>query len=115
MDMRVIWAIPIIAGFLILALVFSQNIEATKAQGNSHTEVLSKKICGTSLCDEPLSIQEKIRLYLQQLSSSESTILQQAIDPRLQAIDPSKVRPGTMPFAAESILTGEMNQGNGDE
>jgi len=68
---------------LSISLVLSQNTEALKSEGNSLTEVSSKKVCGTSLCDEPMSIAEKIRLYLQQLSDSESTALQQAIDPRL--------------------------------
>jgi len=95
LGMRVIWAIPIIASILIFTLVLSQNTEALKSEGNSLTEVSSKKVCGTSLCDEPMSIAEKIRLYLQKLSGSESTVLQQGIDPRL--MDPLKVKPGTMP------------------
>ena len=96
LGMRVVWAISIIASILIFALVLSQNTEDLKSEGNSLTEVSSKQVCGTSLCDEPMSIAEKIRLYLQQLSGSESTVLQQAIDPRL--MDPLKVKPGTMPL-----------------
>ena len=96
LGMRVVWAISIIASILIFALVLSQNTEDLKSEGNSLTEVSSKQVCGTSLCDEPMSIAEKIRLYLQQLSGSESKVLQQAIDPRL--MDPLKVKPGTMPL-----------------
>ncbi len=107
MGLRVIWAIPIIASILIFALVLSQNTEALKSEGNSLTEVSSKKICGTSLCDEPMSIAEKISLYLQKLSDSESTVLQQAIDPRL--MDPLKVKPGTMPLR-EALSAKQLEQ-----
>jgi len=97
LGMRVVWAIPIIVSIVIFALVLSQNTEALKSEGNSLTEVSSKKVCGTSLCDEPMSIAEKIRLYLQKLSGSESTVLQQAIDPRLMLKEPFKVKPGAIP------------------
>ena len=105
--MASIWVLPVIASILIFALVLSQNTEALKSEGNSLTEVSSKQVCGTSLCDEPLSIAEKIRLYLQQLSGSESTVLQQAIDPRL--MDPLKVKPGTMPLR-EALSAKQLEQ-----
>jgi len=75
----------------ILVLFFGMTLfddaQAMKSKGNSLTEVSSKQVCGNFLCDEPMSIAEKIRLYLQQLSGSESTVLQQAIDPRLMIKD----------------------------
>jgi len=83
----------------ILVLFFGMTLfddtQAVKSQGNSLTETNSQQVCGTSLCDEPMSIEEKIRLYLQKLSGGESTVLQQAIDPRLMK-EPLKVKPGTM-------------------
>jgi len=65
----------------ILVLFFGMTLfddtQAMKSKGNSLTEVSSKNVCGISLCDEPMTIQEKISLYLQRLQASESTILQQ--------------------------------------
>jgi len=107
LGMRVVWAIPIIASILIFALVLSQNAEALKSEGNSLTEVSSKKVCGLSLCDEPMSIEEKIALFYQKLSGGESTVLQQAIDPRL--MDPLKVKPGTIP-SREALSTKQLEQ-----
>jgi len=81
----------IVAFSAILVLFFGMtlfdDVQAMKSKGNSLTEVSSKQVCGNFLCDEPMSIAEKIRLYLQQLSGSESTVLQQAIDPRLMIND----------------------------
>jgi len=107
LGMRVIWVLPIIASILIFSLVLSQNTEALKSEGNSLTEVSSKKVCGLSLCDEPMSIEEKIALFYQKLSGGESTVLQQAIDPRL--MDPLKVKPGTMP-SREALSTKQLEQ-----
>jgi len=92
---------------LSISLVLSQNTEALKSEGNPLTEVSSKKVCGLSLCDEPMSIEEKIALFYQKLSGGESTVLQQAIDPRL--MDPLKVKPGTIPLR-EALSTKQLEQ-----
>ena len=38
--------------------------DAVKSSGNSLTETNSKKICGVSLCDNPMTMKEKIQQYL---------------------------------------------------
>lgn len=73
-----------------LILVFAsialsiQSVEAIKSQGNSLTEITSKQVCGNFLCDEPMSIVEKIAAYLLSLAQQEepeTNILQQAFLP----------------------------------
>jgi len=61
-----------------------ENAEAIKSKGNSLTETTSKLVCGNFLCDEPLSIAEKIAAYLLNLAQQEepeTNILQQAFIP----------------------------------
>jgi len=75
----------IVAFSAILVLFFGMTLfddaQAMKSKGNSLTEVSSKQVCGNFLCDEPLSIAEKIAIYLLTLAQQEETeteILQQA-------------------------------------
>jgi len=61
-----------------------ENAEAIKSKGNSLTETTSKQVCGNFMCDEPMSIVEKIAAYLlslAQLEEPETNILQQAFLP----------------------------------
>jgi len=76
----------IVAFSAILVLFFGMTLfddaQAMKSKGNSLTEVSSKQVCGNFLCDEPLSIAEKITIYLLTLAQQEETqteILQQGI------------------------------------
>lgn len=39
-------------------------VDAIKASGTFRTQVMSDMVCGDALCDEPMSIEEKIRMYL---------------------------------------------------
>ncbi len=88
----------IVAFSAILVLFFGMTLfddaQAMKSKGNSLTEISSNKVCGTSLCDEPMSIKEKISLYLQRLQASESTILQQGALSPLGSV-PLKSMPAT--------------------
>jgi len=57
-----------------------QPVEAIRSQGNSLTETTSKQVCGNFLCDEPMSIAEKVAAYLLSLAQQEepeTNILQQ--------------------------------------
>jgi len=71
----------------ILVLFFGMTLfddaQAMKSKGNSLTEVSSKQVCGNFLCDEPMSIAEKIAIYLLTLVQQEETeteILQQSAE-----------------------------------
>jgi len=77
----------IVAFSAILVLFFGMTLfddaQAMKSKGNSLTEVSSKQVCGNFLCDEPMSIAEKIAIYLLTLVQQEETeteILQQSAE-----------------------------------
>jgi len=40
------------------------SVDAIKASGTFRTQVMSDMVCGDALCDEPMSIEEKIQMYL---------------------------------------------------
>jgi len=70
----------------ILVLFFGMTLfddaQAIKSKGNSLTETTSKQVCGNFICDEPMSIAEKIAIYLLTLVQQEETeteILQQGV------------------------------------
>ena len=75
--------------FLVVLVLFVginsfENAEAIKSKGNSLTETTSKQVCGNFMCDEPMSIAEKIAAYLLNLAQQEepeTNILQQAFLP----------------------------------
>jgi len=75
----------IVAFSAVLVLFFGMTLfddaQAMKSKGNSLTEVSSKQVCGNFLCDEPLSIAEKIAIYLLTLAQQEeeTEILQQSM------------------------------------
>ncbi len=61
-----------------------EDVEAMKSKGTHLTETTSKQVCGNFLCDEPLSIAEKIAAYLLNLAlqeEPETNVLQQAFIP----------------------------------
>ena len=88
----------IVAFSAVLVLFFGMTLfddaQAMKSKGNSLTTTSSNNVCGISLCDEPMTIQEKISLYLQGLQASESTILQQGALSPLGSV-PLKSMPAT--------------------
>jgi len=77
-----------------IGIISIQDVEAMKSKGTSIPIISSNQVCGTSLCDEPMSIQEKIRLYLQGMQRSESTILQQGALSQMGSV-PLKSMPST--------------------
>jgi len=78
-----IWVVPVIASILILGTIGSgiylDDAEAKKSAGTYLTEIGSKKVCGDKLCDEPLSITEKIAAFLESKFMREGGVEQQAI------------------------------------
>ena len=112
------WNFFLVAVFAILffGMTLFDDAQAMKSKGNSLTEVSSKQVCGNFLCDEPLSIAEKITVYLLTLAQQEETeteILQQAavfpnmktvtkksdlLDPRDVARTPTGPSPVPMPY-----------------
>jgi len=65
-----------------LAPALTQTAQAVKGNGVPLLETTSKRVCGSILCDTPMSIKEKIDAYLFELNqklNNESTILQQAL------------------------------------
>jgi len=61
-----------------------EDVEAMKSKGTHLTETTSKQVCGNFLCDEPLSIAEKIAAYLLNLAleeEPETNVLHQAFIP----------------------------------
>ena len=61
-----------------------EDVEAMKSKGTYLTETTSKQVCGNFLCDEPLSIAEKIAAYLLNLAlqeEPETNVLHQAFIP----------------------------------
>ena len=40
------------------------SVDAIKVSGTFRTQVMSASVCGDALCDEPMSIEEKIQMYL---------------------------------------------------
>jgi len=63
---------------------FVPDAEAIKSSGNRLTVISSNQVCGIELCDEPMSIEEKIQLFLnpqtvQETSFRPGTVLQQGV------------------------------------
>jgi len=50
-----------------------------KAEGTYLTEVMSANVCGDSLCDRPMTIKEKLEMYL--LEKFETTLLEKTMKP----------------------------------
>lgn len=69
--------IIITAVILLSSLVHAQDVEAYKSIGKKNPEVLSKKVCGLDICQTPMTIQEKIHLYLSKLLG-ENYLIQQS-------------------------------------
>jgi len=64
-------SIPICFIFVVMIfgfLYFPADAEAKISAGNYLTEIGSKKVCGDRMCDEPLSIAEKIAAFLESKS-----------------------------------------------
>ena len=40
------------------------SVDAIKASGTFRTQIMSDMVCGDTICDEPMSIEEKIQMYL---------------------------------------------------
>jgi len=59
-------SLVVIAFFAVVIVTGSslQQADAEKASGNHHSEILSSKVCGNTLCEIPMSTQEKIMNYL---------------------------------------------------
>jgi len=74
---------------LSLSVITVQTAEAKKGEGVPILETTSKRVCGNFICDTPMSMEEKIAVYLLSLlqqESPETNILQQAF-----------LRPGILP------------------
>ena len=58
--------IVIIIFFVTISAAVSSipSVDAIKASGTFRTQVMSDMVCGDTLCDEPMSIEEKIQMYL---------------------------------------------------
>jgi hypothetical protein len=58
--------IILLAALLLLTIVFSSlgSAYADKATGTSSPVVNSKNICGDQICDQPMTIKEKLGYYL---------------------------------------------------
>jgi hypothetical protein len=54
---------PVVVSILILGIVIPDS-EALKSSGNPMLQTNSKMICGDHICDRPMTIQEKIMMYL---------------------------------------------------
>ncbi len=93
--------------FLSFALVFAISIvfsvtdaEAIKSKGTSNPITLSSLVCGNSLCDKPMSMEEKIQMYLKE-DNSESSIVQKSFGGILLHPD----APAQTPSGTDILLT----------
>jgi hypothetical protein len=67
------------------------NVDAKKSSGTYLSEIGSTKVCGDMLCDEPISIKDKISLFLESKGIGKKTITKQSdrfsIGPSQQSIE----------------------------
>jgi len=104
----------LIAGAIVLGTVIP--VEAVKGQGISLLSTGSDNVCGESLCANPMSIQEKIDQYLQELKAKEElssikgeTLIQDAGGPKIFGFGGSFSIGGIVPVLA---IAGPVGSGD---
>lgn len=76
------------------------DAEAIKSKGTSNPITLSSLVCGNSLCDRPMSMEEKIQMYLKE-DNSGSSVVQKSFGGILQHPD----APAQTPSGTDILLT----------